>query len=145
MKSETEDRNAAIVRRAVEKIWRDGNLALSDQFFDATYVNHGGLITDLVHGPESIEISVALLRIAFPDLWIDIERLTAIGDSVEVCWAAQSSSARLSAQGDAGHRLTGTTRGVLVNGKIMESWTDWDHAAAWRLLQRMPEQPSPQA
>jgi len=70
-----EQRHAALVRRAVEEIWNRGDLALADALFAPSYVNHGGLIPDLVHGPEAIKISVALYRTAFPDLHISVASL----------------------------------------------------------------------
>jgi len=45
---------------------------VADEVFSPDYTNHGGLIPDLVRGPEAIKISVALYRIAFPtfaSLW----------------------------------------------------------------------------
>ena len=63
-----EAQNAALVRRAVEEIWNRGQLDLADVLFAADYVNHAGLIPDLVRGPEAIKISVAFYRTAFPQL-----------------------------------------------------------------------------
>ena len=132
-----ESSNAAIVRRAVDIIWNRGELDLADRLFAAAYVNHGGLISDLVRGPEAIKISVAFFRIAFPKLHITIEALTAEKDTVEMSWAAESNS--LSLPDRARHierrgTLTGTTRSTLAGGQITESWTEWDQTG---VLQRL--------
>jgi len=114
---------------------------MADGLFAAAYINHGGLISDLVRGPEAIKISVALFRTAFPDLSITIERLTAKGDTVELCWAAEATSRRvpIAAQRDRRRgRLTGTTLSTLADGKITESWTKWDHAGALQRLETVP-------
>ena len=51
---------------AVEAIWNRGALEAADALFAPDYVNHGGLIPDLVRGPEAIKVGVALYRTAFP-------------------------------------------------------------------------------
>src|SRR5438128_1396513 len=80
--------NGTLIRRAVEAIWNDGDLAVADDVFGPTYVNHHGLIPDLVHGPEAIKISVALYRLAFPHLYITVEELSADGETVVIHWTA---------------------------------------------------------
>ena len=60
------------MRQVIEEIWNDGDLELADQVFALDYINHGGLIPDLVRGPEAIKVSVALYWLAFPSsglLW----------------------------------------------------------------------------
>jgi predicted ester cyclase len=136
-----EEGNAATVRRAVETIWNQGDLAMADRFFGAAYVNHGGLIPDLLHGPEAIKMSVALFRTAFPSLHITIDRLTVDGDTVELRWVAGSTADRMPviAQSDKLRRsLSGTTLSTLADGKIVESWTDWDHVNALQRLEAIP-------
>jgi hypothetical protein len=142
-KTDMEDRNAAIVRRAVENIWNRGEFGLADCLFATAYVNHGGPIPDLVRGPEAIKISGALLRTAFPTLHITIDRLTADGDKVELRWVAGSTADHAPVIGQHGEqpgRLTGTTLSTLADGKIVESWTDWDHVNALQRLKTVPLQ-----
>jgi hypothetical protein len=115
-----------LMRRAVEEIWNRGELAVADVLFASDYINHAGLITDLVRGPEAIKISVAFYRLAFPDLHIAIDTLTVKRDAVVLRWTAHSST----------HQ--GTLTGLLVSriegGQIAESWTAWDQAG---MLQRI--------
>lgn len=109
----------ALVRRVVEEIWNRGELAVADTLFAGDYINHDGLITDLVRGPEAIKLSVAFYRTAFPDLQITIDELVAKRDAVLLRWSARSGT------------LHGTLTGILVSriagGRIAESWTQWDH------------------
>src|ERR671931_626547 len=83
------EQNAALVRRAIEEIWNGGDLDLADVLFAPDYVNHDGLIPDLVCGPEAIKISVALYRTAFPDLQISMEELITDGETVVLYWTAR--------------------------------------------------------
>ena len=135
------ERNTAVVQNAVDGIWNRGDLAMADRLFAQSYVNHGGIISDLVRGPEAIKISVAVLRTAFPSLVVAIERLTADGDTVELCWAANSASncgAGTGRHATPSTVLRGRTRSTLTDGKITESWTDWDHMEALRHLEVLP-------
>ncbi len=119
--------NMAQVRRAIMEIWNAGELDVADVLFTADYVNHDGLIPDVVRGPEAIKFSVALYRVAFPDLQISIEELTADDDMVWLRWighniAPQPTRSRREMRGSLG----GSMRIRLVAGQIVESWTDWD-------------------
>jgi hypothetical protein len=116
--------NAALVRRAVEEIWNQGELEVADLLFAADYINHAGLIPNLIHGPEAIKISVAFYRTAFPELQITIDALTAKRDAVLLRWTARGSPAARAPQGT----LTGIIVSRCAGGQIAESWTHWDQA-----------------
>ena len=121
-----EAHNAVLVRRSVEEIWNRGELDVADVLFAADYINHAGLIADLVRGPEAIKISVAIYRTAFPDLHITIDALTAKRDAVLLRWTARRST------------VPGTLAGLLVSrvagGQIAESWMQWDQAGVLERL-----------
>src|SRR6185503_8862125 len=130
-----EAHNAALVRRAVEEIWNRGKLEVADVLFAAEYVNHAGLIPDLVRGPEAIKISVAFYRTAFPTFHITMDELTAKRDAVLLRWTARSSA---SPHGSASRATQGTLTGLFVSrcagGQIVESWTHWDQAGVLEQL-----------
>jgi hypothetical protein len=131
----------AIVRRAIEAIWNDGDLDLADRLFARDYVNHGGLITDLVLGPEAIRISVALYRKAFPRFHITIASLTTLRGETMLRWIARGSppdglSRSESEPESAG--LVGTMRLRFSGVRIAESWTDWDQAGVLASLGMIP-------
>ena len=139
--------NSSVVRRAVEKIWNGGDLALADVLFAPTYVNHGGLISDLVRGPEAIKASVALYRTAFPRLHITLDSVNPVssvvaqGEMVDVQWTARAAPPDDRARGAPARpqaQLQGTTRGRLVAHQIAESWTTWDRAGVLRRLGIIP-------
>jgi predicted ester cyclase len=121
--------NEALVSRAIEAIWNQGDLDVADELFGPGYVHHDGLIADLVVGPEAIKISAACHRLAFPDLWVTIDDCNSLDDAVVVHWTAWRVQTR-KAIGDAmsSNRtsLTGTTHSRISDGKIVESWTEWD-------------------
>src|SRR5438309_5384247 len=82
--------NAALVHRVIEEIWNVGNVDLADELFAPGYVNHGGIIPDLVRGPEGIKFSVALYRAAFPGLHVAVDDLRVDNDRVTLRWTAGS-------------------------------------------------------
>ena len=135
------EHNVACVRHAVEAIWNRGELDVADVLFAPTYINHDGLITDLVRGPEAIKVSVALYRTAFPDLQITVEDLTAAGDTVLLHWRARGTpvaepvdGTSMAAQGT----LRGTLTSRLAGGQIVESWVQWDRDGALTQLGLLP-------
>ena len=126
------EHTVALVRHAVDAIWNRGELAVADDVFAPDYVNHGGLITDLVRGPEAIKLSVALYRRAFPHLQITMNALHADGDRVVLDWVARSTAVAEvsgSAPRDPHDTLTGKTVSRIADGRIVESWTYWDQGA----------------
>jgi hypothetical protein len=118
----------ALVRRAIEAIWNRGDFDVADEVFAAAYVNHDGLIADLICGPEAIKISAALHRVAFPDLHVSVDEVSTVGDTVVFRWTARrfrdGPGSRV--PGSESTSLTGITRSRVAAGKIVESWTEWD-------------------
>src|SRR5687768_3704594 len=109
-----------LVRRAIEEIWNTGRLDIADLLFAPDYVNHGGLIPDLVHGPEAIKLSVVLYRRAFPGLHITLEDLRTTGKLVTLRWTARNSrpvGRRTSVERDQPDGVTGMTRIHFRHGK----------------------------
>ena len=121
----------ALVRRAVEAIWNRGELAVADTLFASDYVNHAGLISDIVRGPEAIKLSVAFYRTAFPQLQITIDGLTAKRDAVVLRWTAHSRAS--------GGALTGILVSRVAGGLIAESWMQWDQAGVLARLGPHPQ------
>jgi predicted ester cyclase len=129
--------NEALVCRAVESIWNRGDLDLADELFSPDYVNHYGLIADVVLGPEAIKISAALHRLAFPHLCVVVEDVSTDQGIVVVRWtASRGSSGRPDGRAVAAEQesLTGVTRSRFADGRIIESWTEWDRIGVLREL-----------
>ena len=116
-----DEKAAAVLRRVVDEIWNGGNIDLADELFSSDYVNHGGLIPDLVKGPEGVKFSVALYRTAFPGLSVRVDSLSSSSGTVHMRWTARTRAAD--------HALSGAMRSSVVAGQIVESWTSWDSTA----------------
>jgi hypothetical protein len=125
--------NEALVCRAIDAIWNRGDLDVADELFAPEYLNHNGVICDVVRGPEAIKISAALFRLAFPGLHVtvDVKALDADGATIVVRWIARIKPLdRPEGHAGGGDQppFTGLTRSRWVGGKIIESWTDWDRS-----------------
>ena len=108
------------VRRAIDGIWNRGDLGQADGLVAAEFVNHGGLIPDLVRGPEAIKIAAVLCRLAFPTMQVVVEDLVADDHAMGLRWTARATPAS--------GAIAGVTFGRVVGGRIAESWTYWDAA-----------------
>jgi predicted SnoaL-like aldol condensation-catalyzing enzyme len=125
--------NAQLVRRVLEEIWNGADLDLADRLFAPDYINHGGLIPDLVRGPEAIKISLVLCRTAFPQFRVAVLDLVAEGQTVALRWAAHrraTGGAASAAPDPTPDPLFGMTFGRVRDGQIVESWTCWESAGA---------------
>src|SRR5438094_255283 len=114
-----------VIRTVIEEIWNKGALDLADRVFAPDYINHGGLIPDLVRGPEAIKFSVALYRLAFPDLQIVIEDLTTEEDTVILRWTASDTPKDdwiTNAAVAVKRPLGGVTISRFIGRQIAESW-----------------------
>lgn len=116
-----------LVRRAVTEIWNGLDLELADRLFDPSYINHGGIIPDLVTGPESIKFAVVLQHTAFPRLQVRERSMAAEENLVELKWVARR---RPESPHNAAHEnlilARGTTLILCSDDRIAESWTTWD-------------------
>lgn len=121
--------NARLVRQVIEEIWNAGDLELADQVFAPDYVNHGGLIPDLVRGPEAIKLSVAMYRLAFPEFRVAVVDVLAQGQMVALRWAAHrtpSDDGGSDMSDGEPDTLRGMTFGRVSGGQIAESWMCWE-------------------
>lgn len=127
-----------LIRRAIREVWNEGRIEIADELFARDYVNHGGLIPDLISGPEVIRVSVVLIRRAFPRLHISVDALRTNGDIVTLSWTARNGRPDDVSRGEgvptAPSRLTGNMHIRCVDGKIAESWTTWNREAIRAVL-----------
>lgn len=119
-----------LVHVVIEQIWNRGKLEIADELFTHDYVNHGGLIPDLLRGPEAIKLSVALYRNAFPTFRIVIDELTTDNGAMVLRWVAHCKPSVMDVPPPRNSGLRGITRCRLREGKIAETWTVWDSKVA---------------
>ena len=114
-----------LVYQVIDVVCNRGELDAADELFTNDYVNHGGLIPDLIRGPEAIKFSVALYRRAFPYFRIEAQSVTTEESGTIVRWVSSCTSPTPNPRDRGQDNLRGITRLQHRDGKIAESWTVW--------------------
>lgn len=128
------EQNKTIVRRWIKDMFEKGNLALADELFTSDSISHDrsgpGPNGEWPRGPEGARAVVKAYRGAFPDIKYTIEDQIAEGDLVVTRWRASGTNTGplmgLPATGKPA-AISGIETERLVNGKIAESWVNFDN------------------
>jgi len=139
------EQNKTIVRRYYLEVFDKGNLALANEIIDARYINHG---TDAPpggwpRGPEGTRAIVTTYRGAFPDLRYTIEDQSAEGDKVVTRWTAHGTNTGSLMGMPPTNKpavVTGISIEQIANGKITETWINFD---ALGMMQQLGVIPTP--
>ena len=129
--------NKALVRRSFEAIWSQGNLAVADEILSSDYVGHIATLPEPVRGVEAFKQLVAMYHFSFPDTRFEIQDQIAEGHKVASRWiACGTHRGEFLGIAPSGHAMsvTGMSFHRLDDGRIQESWDDWD---ALSILQGM--------
>jgi steroid delta-isomerase-like uncharacterized protein len=121
--------NKALSRRLLEEAFNAGNTNVVDELAAADFVNHDSALPEPTVGPDAAKTSIQGYRAAFPDLRITIEDQIADGDRVVTRWSAKGTQeGDLMGVAATGKQatVTGITIDRIVDGRIAESWTNWD-------------------
>ncbi len=128
----TED-NKALVRRLIEEVWNQGNLAVFDELYAPNFIFHEPAFPE-VRTREDDKRWLIESRSAYPDFHLTIEDLIAEGDQVAVRFTARGTHQR-EGMGllPTGKQITVTGIAIarIANDKFVEIWhqVDW---LGWR-------------
>ena len=126
-----------LIRRVIEEICNKGRLEVADELFTTEYKNHGGLILDLVQGPEAFKVSIALHRHAFPNIVYAVENVRIYGRMLMCDWVVRRPAFTSGGANDtliATRELRGQMLCRIIDGQIAESWMRWDRVATLNQL-----------
>ena len=139
------EENKAIFRRYVEEVGNEGKLELADDIFDR-YLAHQSDGSVLERGPEDVKRFMGEFRQGFPDFHSTIEDQIAEGDKVVTRWRMRGTH-RGEFRGIAptGKDLDVTGIGIFrfSNGKVVESWDNFDQLGMMQQLGMIPEPEQP--
>lgn len=131
-------------RRLLEETFNQGNLELIDQFVAPHAVNHDPAEPPRLRelrGPEVLKRTVQMYRGAFPDVRITVDDVIAAGDKVVLRWHSEGTH-RGELEGLAPTGVRGSVTGISIDqwkdGKVVESWTEWDNLGLARQLGAAP-------
>jgi steroid delta-isomerase-like uncharacterized protein len=133
--------NKAISRRVVEDIFNAGRLEVADEIVTPDYVGHDPASPEPIRGPEGLKRQVEGYRTAFPDVRLTIEDEIAEGDRVVTRWSARGThEGELFGIPATGKQatVTGVTIDRIIDGRIVESWTNWDTLGLLQQLGAIP-------
>ena len=117
--------NKEIVRRLIDGVWRDRNLALVDELVAQDYVGHDPTQPAPIQGREGFKQFVGMYQSAFQDAAITIDDQVAEGDNVVTRWTGRGThTGELMGIAPTGKEVTvsGITISRLAGGKIAEEW-----------------------
>ncbi len=130
--------NKTIIRRRVEEIWNQGDLAIADELIADDYLSNGQTI-----GREGYKQFVAGVRAAFPDLRFTLDDLVAEGDRVAVRYTARGThSGAFMGIPPTGKQVTFTGIDLfrIAHGRMAEEWLMFDQLGLLRQLGAVPTQ-----
>jgi steroid delta-isomerase-like uncharacterized protein len=137
------DANAAAARRVTEEAFNEGRLEVIDELCSPDIVTHDPAEPEDLRGTEVLKERVMRYRTAMSDLRITFEDIFATEDRVAARWTAQGTN-----DGElAGMPATGKKMAITGNsidrfdsdGKIVETWDNWDNAGFMAQLGLTPE------
>jgi steroid delta-isomerase-like uncharacterized protein len=137
------EQNKATARRWFTDIITQGKLAVADEIFSGNHVVHDPHAppSGWANGPESLKQIAGPFRAGFPDLKVTIEDQIAEGDKVVTRWSASgTNTGSLQGMPATGKtvRVTGANVARLSEGKIVESWFNFDMLTLLRQLGVVP-------
>ena len=129
--------NKLIIRRVFEEVWNKTRLSFVDDVFGPDYVAHVSGAPEDIEGPEQFKQFVALHGVLTSELNFSIEDQIAEGDRVATRWTATTVPAAglVTAPTETqAVKVTGISIHRFTDGKIVESWDNWDALAAYQAL-----------
>jgi steroid delta-isomerase-like uncharacterized protein len=135
--------NETAIRTLIEEVWNKGNLAATEELVAPDAVDHDpARPPDLPQGREGLKQSVSMYRAAFPDLKLSIDDLLTHEDKVVWRWHSEGthSGEFLDLLPTNKHgEVTGISIARFADGKVVETWTEWDN---FGLLQQLGVAPA---
>jgi predicted ester cyclase len=137
----TPQENLAVSRRLVEEAFGQGRIELVDELCADGYVDHDPILGD--HGRDSAKDTIVGYREAFPDLAFSVEDAFAADDRVVLRWKAEGTFENefmgQQPTGRKGEPVYGIGIDRFEDGKVAESWSQWDTLRFMRNIGAMPD------
>ena len=123
------EENSKLALRFREAIWRDLNVAYEICAEDAVFHINDPLTPELAAGPEGYQELIKMYLGAFPDASCKVEQIVVENNMVVARWTGRGTQ-----QGSLGNipptgneiEITGIEIHRIENGKIQETWMNWD-------------------
>jgi steroid delta-isomerase-like uncharacterized protein len=133
--------NAQVSRRLLEEAFGQGRVELVDEHVAADAVDHDPANPEDVRGPAGLKEQILMYRAAFPDLQFTVEDIIDQDDRVVIRWSSRGThQGELMGLAPTGKivTVTGISIDRFADGKVAESWTNWDVLGLMRQLGAAP-------
>jgi len=126
-----EETNKSIVRQLWKEAWQENNFATLDELIATDYVLHA-YPEDLAFGSgaEGLKQLITSWLSNFPESQMVIEALIAEGDRVATRYTVRPTPSSVT---------TGIWIDHILDGKVVESWVDWDRLGLFQQLGIIPK------
>jgi predicted ester cyclase len=135
-------------RRLLEQAFNEGAFDLVDELVAPDAINHDPATPPELRGlrgPDLFKRTVGMYRAAFPDLRLTVEDVIAADDKVALRWRAEGTHrGELAGLAPTGARgpVTGISIDRWKDGKLVETWVEWDNLGLARLIGAAPPEGS---
>jgi steroid delta-isomerase-like uncharacterized protein len=123
----TTELHKTLIRRWIDEVWNKGDMAVADEIFAPTYVHRTPMAT--LSNLEAFKKAISGFRAGLPDVKVTIEDVLTDGDKVVTRWVITGTH-RHELMGFAPTNKQITFSGItiqrVVDGKIVESWVEFD-------------------
>ena len=135
--------NKTVVRRFIDEIVNNGNYEVADDLIAETYTRHDPGMPAEQHGPGEFVAMIQMFREVFPDVNVEIETMIT-EDNLVVFRATESGTHEgpftgVEPTGNA-FEMSGLVMHRVEDGKVTETWANWDTLGMFRQLGINPDQ-----
>ena len=133
--------NIDTARRVIEEALGQGKLEILDEVCAEGFVDHDPVVGD--QDVDGVKRTIGAYRDAFPDLSFTIDDVFASGDKVVTRWTAIGTFENEFMGQEPTHEKSDPIQGIGIdrfdeNGKIVETWGQWDTLTFMRDIGIMP-------
>lgn len=135
------EKNKDLIRRAIEEIWNNGNYDNIEEFVSPDFVVHSSSPAEEIRGPQSARQFYIELRKSFPDIHFTVKDQIAEEDRVVTHWTAHGThKGEFKGIHPTGKQFSITAIDIdrIVDGKVIECWTNMDELGLLRQLGALP-------
>ena len=133
--------NKALIRRLYEEVWNHRKFEVINEIISPSHALQAPNVSGSAVGPEAYKRQVTLFLAGYPDLRFTIEDTVAENDKVVACWTFSGThkgdfmgvpptNKKISVDGMTIHHI--------ANGKIMDSYSNWDALGMMQQLGAVP-------
>jgi steroid delta-isomerase-like uncharacterized protein len=133
--------NKAIIRRLYEEIWNKRKVELVGEIISPSHALQAPNVSGSAVGPEAYKRQLMLFFAGYPDLHFLVEDTIAEADKVVACWTLSGTHRGEYLGVPATNKkvsVDGITIHHIANGKIMDSYSNWDALGMMQQLGVIP-------